>query len=144
MDVNRTDAGSMVWQWILCLPLLMFLLPVPLYIAWQKVLPSVVVYYAKDGKGDIHYVWNVQHRIYRGDLSPGHATMDRGFLFPDSDFFMVLDWKKDGGRSHCAEFNPTWPSTDIYLDADGNIDTREGSGTHKEGWKRCSRGYAEP
>ena len=144
MTADRPRSRWHKWRWALYLPLLVIIVPIALIIVWGRVLPSATVYYAKEGKGDIHYVWNVQHRIFRGDLQPGHATSDDGFLFPDSDFFMVLDWSKDGGRNHCVAFTPTWPSTDLYLDADGNIDTREGSGTHKDGWKRCPWGYSEP
>jgi len=144
MTADRPRSRWHKWRWALYLPLLVIVVPIALLKAWHAVLPSATVHYAKEGTGEIHYVWNVQDRIYRGRLRPGHATSDDGFLFPDSNFFMELIWWKDGERSHCVGFTPKWPSTDLYLDADGNIDRRKGSGTHKDGWHRCTWDWADP
>ena len=144
MNASRPTSRFKNWLWALCLPLLVLILPLALYLTWRwVVLPSAVVYYAEGGKGDIHYGWIVKYQVYRGRLSPGHAITDYGALFPDSAYEMILVWWKDGERSHCVLFTPKWPRTEIYLDADGNIDTREGSGTHKDGWRSCPKGWGD-
>lgn len=54
--------------------------------------PTVTVHYAENGKEELKYIWNVQNRIYKGRMQPGGGTSDNGFIFPDEDFFMQLDW----------------------------------------------------
>jgi hypothetical protein len=51
--------------------------------------------------------------------------------------FMEFDWWDKSGRSRCISIIPKWPSTNIYLDADGNIDWRKESGTDVDRLKKC-------
>lgn len=37
----------------------------------------------------------------------------------------------------CVSITPKWPSTHIYLDENGNVDNRKGSGTDTDRLKRC-------
>lgn len=98
------------------------------------VLPSATVHYSKEGVEELRIIWNVQHRIYKGRMPPGSSTSDHGFLFPDERFFMMFDWWSDKGRHHCVMINPTWSTTHIYLDANGDIDR---SRTHVDQLKAC-------
>lgn len=103
------------------------------------------VHYTKDGRDEFSYFWNVQDRIYRGRMSPGGGTIDHGFIFPDENFFVEFSWRnRNGGRSHCISITPKWRNTHIYLDADGNIDMREESGTDVERLKECQWDLAKP
>ncbi|AUG42163.1 hypothetical protein CXP47_20520 [Pseudomonas chlororaphis] len=109
--------------------------------------PTVIVYYPKEAKEKLGSVWNTQHRIYRGGrggLYPGEVTLDFGHIFPNENFFMEFYWWGDKIRNHCVNITPKWPTTRIYLDVDGNIDTRPGSGTDTDRLKQCITDTAKP
>jgi hypothetical protein len=79
---NDLQAGYVRW---LCIPLL----PLLAFFLWLYALPSVTVNYSKEGNEEFSYVWNVQHRIYRGRMLPGGGAYDSGYIFPDDDFYGV-------------------------------------------------------
>jgi hypothetical protein len=58
-------------------------------------------------------------------MSPGQSTFDLGHIFPDENFFMMFDWWSDGEIRHCIYVTPKWSRTKIYLDGNGDIDTRK-------------------
>ncbi|WP_243244453.1 hypothetical protein [Pseudomonas maioricensis] len=107
-----------------------------LFTFWYVALPRVHVYYSEQGSSQLDFVWNTQNRIYRGEIRPGGVTADAGHIFPDEEFLMVLDWTASK-RNHCIMINPQWPTTSIYIGADGNIDMSEGSGTDVERLSKC-------
>lgn len=75
--------ASKIRKW----PFLVVLLLSPL-IFWYVATPRVAVYYSKDGKGELRYIWNTQHRIDKCGMLPGEATADLGHIFPNDQFFM--------------------------------------------------------
>lgn len=135
--VNKVRKRYLHWLWILFLPLLIF-------IVWRSALPTVIAHYPEDGREELRYVWNVQDRIYRGKLSPGSRTGNTGFLSPADEFFMEFSWHSEKSRWHCISVTPKWPTTHIYLDADGNIDMRKDSGTDADRLKPCEWDLARP
>ncbi|ETD37631.1 hypothetical protein HKW95_11010 [Pseudomonas chlororaphis subsp. aurantiaca] len=120
------------------------MIPVLFFVGQTILEPTVTVHYAENGKEELKYIWNVQHRIYKGRMQPGGGTSDNGFIFPDEDFFMQLDWWSEKGRHHCVSITPKWPNTDIYLDLNGNIDTEKGVGTDEDRLDQCKGGWAKP
>jgi hypothetical protein len=108
---------------------------------FYPVQPSII---PKNGASELRIFWNVQHRIYKGDMPPGSITTDHGFLFPDEKFFMEISWWSNDVRAHCINITPKWPNTHIYLDANGDIDLSEGSGTESDRFKQCTTDYARP
>ncbi|MGW8464606.1 hypothetical protein [Pseudomonas sp. CLCA07] len=91
---------------------------------WYVTLPRVVVNYPKDGKEELRYIWNTQHRIDKGGMLPGQGTADIGHIFPDKEFFMMFDWWSDKGLRRCIDITPKWGRTiEINLDETGRIDT---------------------
>lgn len=111
---------------------------------WHSALPTVTVHYPKEGREELRYVWNVKDRIYRGRMPPGSSVSDNGFLFPNSEFFMEFSWQSQLDRWHCISVTPTRPETHIYLDANGDIETREDSGTDTDRLKQCEWDLAKP
>jgi hypothetical protein len=111
---------------------------------WDIALPTVTVHYSKDAKDELRYIWNVQDRVFKGRMQPGGGTRDYGFLFPDEKFFMEISWWNDGALRHCVNVTPKWPNTHIYLDANGDIDRSEGSGTDSGRLKQCITDTASP
>ncbi len=136
-SAHKSRSGCL---WLLLVPLL----PLVIYLGWISILPTATVHYSKNGKEDLKYIWNVQHRIYKGDMPPGGAFSDHGFLFPDENFFMMVDWWGKNVRHHCVSITPKWPITHIYLDANGDIDSSEGSGTDIDRLKPCLGGPFDP
>jgi hypothetical protein len=106
--------------------------------------PRAVIYYSKDGREELNYILNIQHRTDKGTLAPGETTGNTGHIFPDKNFFMELYWWSDKGRNHCVNITPKWPNTKIYLDANGDIDYSEGSGTDSDRLKQCITDTASP
>ncbi|MNF26379.1 hypothetical protein D3C76_341960 [compost metagenome] len=133
------------WLWIPLLPLMLLVLLLQLIALWHIiVLPSATVHYSKDGMEELRIIWNVQHRIYKGRLSPGSSTRDYGFLFSDEQFFMEIEWWNKNACAHCVNIIPTWSNTRIYIDANGDIDHSEGSGTDSDRLTPCAGNYAWP
>ncbi len=120
------------------------LLLVAAVVVWYYAPPKVYVSYSKDGTEEMSYVLNTQHTIVRGDLRPGETTGDVGHIFPNEEFFMRLDWWSDNGRSHCINITPKWPTTEIHIDRNGDIDNSEGSGTDSDRLRQCVAGSAKP
>lgn len=144
-SVNKPRTRYIKWLWIPLLPLLLPLLVLLLIVLWQIiVLPTAIVHYSKNGVDELRFIWNVQHRIYKGGLPPGGSTRDHGFLFPDEKFFMEVSWWNDKDLRHCVNITPTWSNTHIYLDANGDIDRSEGSGTDSHRLKQCITDTASP
>lgn len=134
--VSKARTRRMRWLWFLLLPLLAF-------VFWRSALPTATVHYPKDGREELRYVWNVKDQIYRGRFFPGGSVSDKGFLSTDSEFFMEFSWHSDNGRWHCINITPKRPNTDIYLDADGNIDMSTDGGTDIDQLKGIPVGPAE-
>jgi len=131
MIVDRMQAGLIKWWLIPLLPLIAFIL-------WAAALPSVRVHYPKEAQEEMSYIWNVQHRIYKGRMAPGGGAFDKGHLFPDENFFMAFDWwSREGNGRHCVSIKPKWPNTDIYLNADGSINLSEEGGTDVDRLRKC-------
>ncbi|MBP5078109.1 hypothetical protein HUS84_29925 [Pseudomonas chlororaphis] len=126
--------------WLLLIPLV----PLAIFLGRIAVLPSATVHYPKDGNEELKYIWNVQHRIYKGILPPGGAITDYGHLIPGEDFFIEADWWGKNVRHHCVSIKPKWPSTHIYLDANGNIDYSPNNGIDKDRLKPCQGGMFDP
>ncbi|MHC8321768.1 hypothetical protein ACYZT4_13920 [Pseudomonas sp. GB2N2] len=137
MKIISVVKALLGYFWWLLIPLFPFVA----FLFWQiAVLPNATIHFSRKGEGEFKYVWNVQHRIYRGRVSPGGAISDRGFLFPDEKFFMEISWWRKGVRMRCVNITPKWPDTNVYLDENGNVDTRQGSGTDTDRLKRCMDG----
>ncbi|OLF54589.1 hypothetical protein [Pseudomonas chlororaphis] len=126
--------------WLLLIPLV----PLAIFLGRIAVLPSATVHYPKDGKEVLRYIWNVQHRIDKGALPPGGSITDYGHLAPGKGFFMEVDWWGKNTRHHCVSIEPKWPNTQIYLDANGDIDYSENSGTDKDRILPCQGGTFKP
>ncbi|WP_238543896.1 MULTISPECIES: hypothetical protein [unclassified Pseudomonas] len=134
---NKTRTRYIRWLWILIFPLLAI-------VFWRTALPTATVHYSPEGREELRYVWNVKDRIYRGRFAPGASVSDKGFLSPDSDFFMEFSWRSEKGRWHCISITPTWPNTHIFLNAEGEVDRHEGSGTDADRLKQCEWDSAKP
>ena len=132
--MNKEKSGC---SWLLCIPLL----PVLFFLVKNSLEPGVTVHYAENGKQELSYVWNVQHRIFRGRMQPGGGTSDNGFIFPGEGFFMRLDWWGKMGRPHCVNISPKWPNTHIYLDFNGNIESTK---TDVDRLSHCSEDWINP
>ncbi|AYN16600.1 hypothetical protein CHR29_16175 [Pseudomonas monteilii] len=92
-------------------------------IFWYFATPQVSFHFSDKGQGRLGYILNVQHDISKGEIYPGEATGGAGHIFPNDQFFMELYWN-NRGKSHCIRAKPRWPSIDIYIGADGGIDSR--------------------
>lgn len=136
MPASKTRKSYRRWLWVLVVFLVVT--------QWNIGLPTVTVRYSKDAKEELKYIWNVQHRIYKGRMQPGGGTRDYGHLFPDEKFFMEISWWDDGTLRHCVNITPKWPNTHIYLDANGQIDHTEGVGTDSDRLKQCVTDTAPP
>ncbi|MCH5510751.1 hypothetical protein [Pseudomonas syringae] len=92
---------------------------------WYLASPVVAVNFSHEGKEEFRYIWNTQHRIYKGDMPKGGGSaVEFSYVFPDKDFFMMFDWWTDKAFQRCIDITPEWGSTiDIYLDDIGRIDT---------------------
>ena len=111
---------------------------------WDIGLPAVTVHYSKNAEEELKYIWNVQHRIFKGRMQPGGGTRDYGSMSPDEKFFMEFSWWNDNTLQRCVNITPKWPNTHIYLDANGDIDYSEGSGTDLHLLKQCITDTASP
>ena len=107
-----------------------------MYLVWYVAVPRVNVYFSEKGSGKLEFVLNAQHDIFRGEILPGESTGGPGQLLPDDNFFMRLDWTVSN-KSHCIMINPNWPTTNIYIAADGTLDKSSSSGTDLEQLDKC-------
>lgn len=133
MSTSVNESRLARWRWLWGPLLILVLLPLALVALvlvvlftiafWQGlILPGATIHYPKEAKEELRSIWNVQHRIYKGGVSPGSSTSDYGHLFPDENFFMQFDWWGKNTRHHCINITPKWPNTHIYLNANGDID----------------------
>ena len=130
---RRFVCRHIIWLWIPLAPML--------WLSWNGlVLPSATLHYPKSAKQELRHIWNVEDRIYKGSLVPGQSSSDNGFLFPNEDFFMQVDWW-GAGVSGCAIITPTWKGTDIYLDENGDFDRSEGNLTDWKYLRPCPEGH---
>jgi hypothetical protein len=129
------DVSGKVWY--RSLSLCTFLILVAVFFSWWVALPRVHLYYSKGGSEDLSFVWDTQHRVYRGQIRPGGITGDTGHIFPQDDFFMVLFWSRPGRPRQCVSILPKWPFTSIYIDAEGDIDMSTDGGTDISRLKAC-------
>ncbi|RZO08833.1 hypothetical protein EKG40_10755 [Pseudomonas moorei] len=107
-----------------------------IYFAWYVSVPRVKVYYSDEAAGKLEFVLNTQHDIFRGEISPGQSTGGPGHLFPDDNFFMQFDWTVSQ-KSHCVIISPVWPTTRLYIGADGALNSSPNSGTDSDRLKEC-------
>ncbi|MDR2317486.1 hypothetical protein [Pseudomonas monteilii] len=105
-----------IWRWVVVI----MLSPI---IFWYVATPQVSFHFSDEGQGRLGYILNVQHDISKGEIYPGETTGGAGHIFPNDQFFMELYWN-NRGKSHCIRVKPRWPSIDIYIGADGAIDSR--------------------
>lgn len=125
------------WRNVAVLSLLM----ISPFAFWYVATPTVTVHYSTQATENLGIVWNTQHRIYRsgrGGLYPGETSMDFGHIFPDEAFFMELYWWGKRTGNHCVNITPQWPTTHIYLNANGDIDRGEDGGTDTDRLKPCT------
>ena len=116
MTANKPKIRSDRW-------LVLALVVLPLAF-WYAASPVVAVNFSPNSTQVFRYVWNTQHRIYRGDISNGGSAVEHGHLFPNKDFFMMFDWWTDQGFQRCIDISPKWGKTiEIYLDEVCRIDT---------------------
>ncbi|MCI8208557.1 hypothetical protein AUC61_03320 [Pseudomonas sp. S25] len=106
--------------------------------------PRVYILYSKDGNKNISYILNTEHRFVKGDLLPDRTTGDVGPIFASEKFFMEFYWWGDNERRHCISITPKWPTTEIHLDHNGNIDIRRESETDVDSLKECQFDWAKP
>lgn len=109
-----------------------------MYLLWYVLVPRAKVYYSEEGVGKLSFVLNTQHDIFRGEISPGQSTGGPGHLFKDDNFFMQFDWTVTG-KSHCIRINPEWPTTSIYIGADGVLDSGRTSAADSNRLAKCPR-----
>lgn len=81
-------------------------------------------------------------------VAVGGTPANRRWTLAISSQMKTSLWSSIGGggktRNHCVNVTPKWPTTHIYLDANGDIDTREGSGTDTDRLKQCTTDTAKP
>jgi hypothetical protein len=106
---------------------------------WYFASPVVAVNFSHDGQEEFRYIWNTQHRIYKGDMPPGGgSSVEVSHIFPDEDFFMMFFWWTDKGFQRCIDITPKWGRMiDIYLDAAGRIDTTKTTADVIARLKKC-------
>lgn len=104
------------WRWVVAL----LLAPI---VCWYVATPQVSFHFSDKGQGRLGYILNVQHDISKGEIYPGEATGGGGAYLPEQPIFMEFDWN-NGRKSYCIRIKPKWPNTDVYIGADGAIDSR--------------------
>ncbi|WP_147472396.1 hypothetical protein [Pseudomonas syringae group genomosp. 3] len=114
--------------------MLLVISPVLVLIA---ITPDATVFYSGAGRQSIGVIWDTNGRIYRSDMHPGGGTSDWGDIFSDEHFFMRFEWRGGTTGPRCIEITPTLLGTRIYIDANGNLDTRPGSKTDKDQIRPC-------
>ncbi|SMS11060.1 hypothetical protein CFBP1590__3474 [Pseudomonas viridiflava] len=101
------------------------------------ITPDAWLHYPVEAKKTLGFILNTNHRIYRGTLYPGESSFDWGEILRNDGFFMRLEWWGSTAGRQCVVITPTLRGTDIYLDAEGAVDTSAGSGTDLELLKPC-------
>lgn len=114
MSANKPKRHVLRWALVLLLVPVCF---------WYVATPLVSFHFSDKGQGRLGYILNVQHDISKGEIYPGETTGGSGHIFPNDHFFMEFDWN-NGGESRCVRVKPKWPKTDVYIGADGAIDSR--------------------
>jgi hypothetical protein len=104
---------------------------------WFNALPVVTVHYSNDGKKELRYIWATHNSTYKEQMSPGQSTFNLGQIFPDKNSFMMFDWWTYGDLRHCIYITPKWPTTNIYLNSNGDIDFIKTDPTHIARVKQC-------
>ena len=99
-------------------------------------IPRVRFFFSANGSEEISYILNTQHSIDKDEIQPGKGTSGFGRIFPNEDFFMEFYWEISGNQ-HCVRINPKWPTTNIYIGPDGNIDKSPEGGTDIDRLERC-------
>lgn len=116
VTTSANEPKRHVWRWVVAL----LLAPI---VFWYVATPQVSFHFSDKGQGRLGYILNVQHDISKGEIYPGEATGGAGHIFPNNQFFMEFDWN-NGGKSHCIRVKPKWPNTDVYIGAEGAVDSR--------------------
>ncbi|MGF0239248.1 hypothetical protein ACQR3P_15180 [Rhodococcus sp. IEGM1300] len=104
---------------------------------WYVAVPVVDIYYSKDGKKEIRYIWNTQHSIHKEGMNPGQSTFETGHIFPNEEFFMIFEWGAREDHVRCISITPKWTRTKIYLDSNGAIDTHKTAPGDLSRIKKC-------
>jgi hypothetical protein len=110
-----------------------------IYLGWYVSVPRVKIYFSEKGSGDLKFVLNTEHDIFRWKISPGDSTGGPARLFADDNFFMQFDWS-NLDKTRCVRIHPKWPTTKIYIGADGEIDRGPDSGTDVDHLSNCPTG----
>ncbi|WP_050507785.1 hypothetical protein [Pseudomonas syringae] len=105
---------------------------------WFVAMPRATLNFPADGVGEVGYQWNTRNRIYRGDMLSGGRATEPGELIPREDFYTVVDWWINSEYRGCVKVIPKWYGTDIYLDADGNLDLSSEGGTDLDRVMHCT------
>lgn len=116
MTMSANKPKRHFWRWAGAL------LVAPI-ILWYVATPQVSFHFSDKGQGRLGYILNVQHEISKGEIYPGETTGGAGHIFPSDQFFIEFDWN-NAGKAHCVRVKPKWPSTDVYIGADGGLDGR--------------------
>lgn len=95
--------------------------------------PAVTIHYSENAKTPLGYILNIEHSISKGSLPPGEEISGPVPLFPGEDYFFRFDWHVEG-QWRCFTAPSSWRSIDIYLDANGHIDTHRTLSQH---YQRC-------
>ena len=111
---------------------------------WYVATPVVHVHYSKEGVDELRLIWNTEHNIHKERMLPGESTFDTGHIFPSDKFFMMFDWWSGTKLRRCIDITPKWGGAiDIYLDANGHIDTSRTPPEVISRLKRCE-GDSDP
>lgn len=103
---------------------------------WYIATPWVSFHYSEKGKVPLRFFMFTPHEKYSDMIPPGQARGGPGQIFPHDNFFMQADWPIRGGY-RCVKVRPKWPTTHVYIDADGEIDKSPGGGTDVDRLSEC-------
>ncbi|WP_094188491.1 hypothetical protein ACTACJ_03680 [Pseudomonas syringae] len=104
---------------------------------WSFATPEVSVYYSDKADEELNYLWLIDNHTRRGDLKPGKATGDNGPIFQKKDFFMYFFWWDGAKIAGCVSIDPEWPTTAIYIDANGRVDLNAKGATDVKRFSPC-------
>lgn len=117
----------------------LFIALASIFFVWYFATPKATLYYPEDGEDEIFYRWNTHDRIYRGTLYSGMKSIEPGELFPEEDFFMVVEWWRNRVYWGCAKVSPKWYGTDLYLSKNGDLDISPEGPTDVDRVMLCTR-----